>query len=192
MLAACLAAIGILTGLHLLNDLVGDPRTRLAIDEEGSFGVWYSCVQFFLGAALSWLVALLDTELRRPWAVLGMVLLAFSVVDVTQVHHPAENAADLTLAVLGWQPMLIVVISIVLAMAGRHAGPTARRFLLACIPCLVLAQLCSIGYNQFDPPAGVVDALGVVEEVFEMSVGALALAAAVSQLAPRFRLEPSR
>lgn len=189
VLAATVTAVAALTAAHIPADVFGDPRLRLNIDEEGSVGVWYSSTQFFAAGAGCWLVALFDTRLRRPWGLLGLMLVAFSAIEVTQVHHPVENAAGVTASVLGWEPLGLAIAAAVLATAARHAGSFARLCLLGAIACLALSLLCSIGYNVFDPPSWIVNVLGVLEEIFEMLVGAFGLTAAVSELAPRFRLE---
>ncbi len=185
LLLGCVAIIGLLTLASILSKQFGDPRLRLEIDEEGSVGAWFSCVQFFAGAVGCGLVALLHQRLRRRWGLLALILLGFSLLDVTQLHHPVENAADVEVAVFGWQLLALAIVVLVLARAALPAAPGARPFLVACAACLVIAHACSIGYNALDPPVWAVTGLGVFEETFEMSAGALVLAAAVQQLAPK-------
>jgi hypothetical protein len=173
------ATIALLVAAHVVNRLTVD-SDLLRLDAEANLPTWASSGLFGL-AGLAWLaVAAAERSERRLRATLGALLLVLSLDELATLHE--RLSAEIGASTAEWivQPLAGLAAIALLVAAGRRAGATARRLLLAALGALVLGHLAELATPA--PEEGpVAAALKIVEESLEMLVGAFALAAAAAR-----------
>jgi hypothetical protein len=173
----------VLVLLHGANKLALGDGHFLALDAEKNLPTWFSSSIFCLAAA-SWLLlaAHRREEGGRFFAAIGLLLLALSLDEAAEIHDRVEDMADFRVAVLGWEPLLAVLVIWLFVRAYRQLGPRSRLLVLCGAACLGGAQFVSALNGTVDFFYLGEVGLGVAEEWLEMLTATFLLGAAIDAL----------
>ena len=200
VLAAGLWLTVVLVVLQSLSDLaneyvLGAPRMDLNPGREGNIFTWLSVSASYAAGVGAVLHACVDSRRRVAFALLGTILLYFSVDDLVQLHERANNALrgdlpqaiDNRLDVLLFAPLFAVFL-VALYRVRKVVPRAARRLLDGGAACLILSvffdevvgELTLRLYDRGIDWPGVVK--GVFEEGLELA-GVLLIATAMTAAA---------
>jgi hypothetical protein len=180
--AVLVALEAVLVLLHGANRLALGDGHFLALDAEKNLPTWFSSSIFML-AAVSWLLlASRRAEGRRFFGAIGLLLLALSLDEAAEIHDRIEHLADFRVAMLGWEPLLAVLVIWLFIQAYRRLGARSRLLVVCGAVCLGSAQFTSALNGTIDFFYLGEVALGVAEEWLEMLTATFLLAAAIEPL----------
>jgi hypothetical protein len=176
-------AEAVLVLLHGANKLALGDAHFLALDAEKNLPTWFSASVFLLAGA-SWLLlaALRRQQGREFFAAIGVLLLALSLDEAAELHDRVEHLADFRVAILGWEPLLAVVVIWLFVQAYRRLGPRGRLLVVCGAVCLGGAQFVSALNGSVDFFYLGEVTLGVAEEWLEMLTATFLLGAALDAL----------
>lgn len=165
--------------MHAANKLFFGDENMFGLDGEGNIANWFSSVLFALAGANALAVAVLDRGSRWPWAIVGLILIAFSFDDAVSVHEATERETE-SLSRLVLQPLVVAVMAVSLVVIGRRQPRTERLLLTFATSAVVLALATSMLNRYADLNYAPMVAVHMIEETCEMLLPAFVLAAAVA------------
>lgn len=162
--------------MHGVNkELFGDGYV-FALDSDQSISAWATSAMFALAGLGAGLLAWLRPEDRPLLAVLSVVTTALSAEQVVQLHgHVEEEIANPGSTLI--EATIGIAVVIVIVLAARALARPYNYLLLGSIGALVLASLASKANQEGDIPYAAVIFLQTVEEISEMLVALLIIAA---------------
>lgn len=178
---------------------VGWPFLNLNVEQ--NLPSWFSTVGFAL-AGIACLAAAVGRRSRWTWGALGILMLAFSLDDLTMGHEFIEEQTDAGVAILIIQPLAVLAVLALYLGAARSVNGLPRLLVVAALLALVGAQAgSSVGYAIIEGESGeglLVNAVIILEEASEILASVFLLSAAVqpllenaARLVPRAPAAPS-
>lgn len=181
ILGAVAAAISVFLALHVINKATADGEW-LRMDAEQNLVTWFGSALFLIAALASFGRSGLTPDRRVAWLGLGALMLALSIDEVAMIHERLEDAGDSRLSFFILQPVIAVGAVALLVAIMRDLDPADRPLIAAAIAALILAQAGSIAYSQLELEGAVGAAQGLSEEILELAVPGLVLAAALPRV----------
>jgi hypothetical protein len=173
----------------------------LNLNVEQNLPSWFSTVGFAL-AGLACLAAAVGRSSHWTWGALGLLMLVFSLDDLTMAHEFVEEQTDEGIAILIIQPLAVLAVLALYLGAARSVGGLPRLLVVAALLALVGAQAgSSVGYAIIEGGGGeglLVNAVIILEEASEILTSVFLLSAALqpllenaARLLPRATAAPS-
>lgn len=149
----------------------------LIIEQEANLPTWFSSTQFAFAAVACGLAAWGE----RDWLVWGLpaaALAFFSLDEIAMLHEDFESDTDEQLVVEIVWPLAALAAAVAAYVIVRRLSGLTRLLVVGAGAALVLSQLFSVANSAVDLPYSVGNVVSIGEEVWEMLVGTLLLAAA--------------
>lgn len=137
-------AIGVLTMAHVVNAVSVEHRL-LDMDAENNLPTWFSSSLFLAGAGAAGAASLRLSRVREvcAWALLALLLLAFSLDETASLHEIGGRTMGVEPTLSLTQPVAAAVVVSGLLILGRLSPSSARRPLLLAAVVLVVSQSCA-------------------------------------------------
>lgn len=197
IVATMVAAEAVLVLLNGLNTFTWH-SDFLIIENEANLPTWFSSTQLAFAAAACLLAGIAGGE-WIAWGPIAAVLTFFSIDEIAMLHERFENRVGDAAVVDVAEPVGAAIAAAVAYLIVRRLSGLTRVLIVAAGASLVMAQVFSAANSALDPPYELSNVLSIGEELWEMLMGTLALAAAAPHAlraldrwtppAPR-RLEP--
>jgi uncharacterized integral membrane protein len=180
VLAGGLIAACVLIALHGINAVTVE-HDLLDLNTEQNVPSWATTFAFTVAGLLSLGLGACGRE-YRPWLLIGLLMLAFSLDDVAMLHERFEANTHESFALLVLEPLIALGILVLFAWAARTVKGLSRLLLVGTVVALVLAQAgSSLGSESESVPIPL-SILIVIEEGSELLMGVLLAAAVVEPL----------
>jgi hypothetical protein len=149
----------------------------LILEEEGNLPTWASSIFFAFASALCVLAGLARGN-WVAWGPLATLAGLFSLEEIASLHDDFEASVGDAAVVEIASPLVAVLLLGVAWLVVRDLKGLTRALVIAAGLALVIAQLVSAGNSALEPPYNVHVIMSMSEELSEMLVGALLIAAA--------------
>jgi hypothetical protein len=176
IVATMVAAEAVLVALNGLNTFAWHSNFFI-IENEANLPTWFSSTQLAFAAGACVLAGIAGGE-WTAWGPIAAVLTFFSIDEIAMLHERFEDRVGDAAVVNVAEPVGAAIAAVVAYMIVRRLTGLTRILIVAAGAALVMAQVFSAANSALDPPYGLANVLSIGEELWEMLMGTLALAAA--------------
>ena len=176
IIAAMVAVEALLVALNGLNTISWHSNFFI-IENEANLPTWFSSTQLAFAAGACGLAGLAEGE-WIVWAPIAAVLTFFSIDEIAMLHERFEHRVSDATVVNVAEPVGAALAAVVAFLIVRRLSGLTRWLIVAAGAALVMAQLFSAAYSAIDLPYALGNVVSIGEELWEMLMGTLALAAA--------------
>lgn len=176
IVGALVAAQAVLVALNGINTFTFH-ADFLIIEQEGNLPTWFSSILFAFASAACLLAAWAERE-RLVWGLAAAALAFFSLDEIAMLHERLETRTDEELLIEIVEPLAAVAAVVAAYLVVRRLSGLTRLLVIGAGVALVLAQIFSLANSAIDLPYSISNVVSIGEELWEMMVGTLLLAAA--------------
>jgi hypothetical protein len=176
IVATMVAAEAMLVALNGLNTFTWHTNFFI-IENEGNLPTWFSSTQLAFAAGACGLAGLAEGE-WIAWGPIAAVLTFFSIDEIAMLHERFEHRVSDTTVVNVAEPLGAALAAVVAFLIVRRLSGLTRWLIVGAGTALVMAQLFSAANSAIDLPYTLANIVSIGEELWEMLMGTLALAAA--------------
>ena len=178
---AAAALVALVTGLQIINAWFIE-GTFLNMSDTWNVPTFASSGLFLVAGIATWRTArkLTSTEPeRRIWLVISVIMFAFSVEVIADLHSKLENTGNLHTFILILTPLVALAVSLAMARPLTRLAPPAPLLLIAAAGFIVISQVVAAYDSSVAVTGDFRNFLILVEEVGEMVSPCLVLVAAI-------------
>lgn len=176
IVATMVAVEAMLVALNGLNTFTWHSNFFI-IENEANLPTWFSSTQLAFAAGACLLAGMAGGE-WIAWGPIAAVLTFFSIDEIAMLHERFEDRVGDAAVVDVAEPLGAAIAAVVAYMIVRRFSGLTRILIVAAGAALVMAQVFSAANSALDLPYGLSNIVSVGEELWEMLMGTLALAAA--------------
>jgi hypothetical protein len=177
IVGALVAAQALLVALNGINTFTFH-ADFLIIEQEANLPTWFSSILFAFASLACVLAAWAERE-WLGWGLPAAALAFFSLDEIAMLHEHFEDRTDEQLLVEVVEPLgVAAAVALAAYLVVRRLSGLARVLVIGAGVALVLAQVFSLANSAADLPYSISNIVSIGEEVWEMLMGTLLLAAA--------------
>lgn len=176
IVATMVAVEAMLVALNGLNTFTWHSNFFI-IENEANLPTWFSSTQLAFAAGACLLAGMAGGE-WIAWGPIAAVLTFFSIDEIAMLHERFEDRVGDAAVVDVAEPLGAAIAAVVAYMIVRRLSGLTRILIVAAGAALVMAQVFSAANSALDLRYGLSNIVSVGEELWEMLMGTLALAAA--------------